>query len=754
MNRQVFYSWCLTALLTSNIQAKAMDDKTTKGSSGAAHDEKVIQVFASRISATANEIPASISVIDKEQIEKIMPNKLSDLLRYEAGVTVESSGHRHSDAGINIRGIGGNRVLMVKDGVLLPDGFGSAGVSQGRGSFDPFNLNHVEILKGPASALYGSNALGGVVLVNTADPKVLYENNDNQAYVSLNTGYFSEDSRTRLGIATATKIGAGHGLFQAQTQLFEDIDVNSDFIVNPKEGDSDSVFFKWVYEGEKQKIVLTAEHYQQTAENILNTNIRPIAGPPGTAITEALADDESTRQHLGIRHELYDLSWSDKVQWQVDYQVSNYKQYEHERTQNPGMVISPIPTSDKVVEEWEDFEQKQLSFSLLLENEFEEQHLLIGLEGHSKSIERPVDKRLTDNIAGTTTNIINGIVHPGKTFPDADVLKLGFFIQDHITIKEYLKVIAGLRYDYFKNSPKPDRSYQNFNLANAQPLGYDDKQVSPHLGMVFDMTEQASFYANYSTGYRTPPIAEQYISRSILIPVPGVPHEVIPNNQLESETSEGIEVGLRWSDDNYHISLAAYQNNYEDFIDSRTIGYRSMPPLFTGATAIRQIQYQNVDEVEIKGIELNGTVVIDSLLPNGWHGDFNFSANHIKGNNKQTGVGLNSIPPNNLVLGFTLQPTDSWQFSWHARAVDKADDVEPLVHHGQPLPAFEPPSYQIFDMNAIWNISEELALNFSVYNLSDEKYWAAHNKGDNANADLDAKVAPGRNFAVSASYQF
>lgn len=378
----------------------------------------------------------------------------------------------------------------------------------------------------------------------------------------------------------------------------------------------------------------------------------------------------------------------------------------------------------------------------------------MGFDFLDKSITRPVDRLQSNLINNKSTNVINGYSHPGKTFPDADITQFGAFIQDYISIGDDLTVVAGLRFDDFENDPKMDHAYQNFNVSNAEPNNYSDNAVSPHLGLIYNFSDQTSFFANYTSGFRAPPVAEQYISRAILIPVPGVPHEVIPNNELESETSNGVEVGIRWNNDMASLEIAAYQNDYEDFIDSQTIGYRDMPPRFTGPLAIRQIQYKNLDEVKIKGAELIGHLVLDNYLPYGWQGTARLAFSIIDGENTTSGAGLNSTPPNSGVLGLNISPNEQFSFGWDIRGAVNADDPEPLYRHGRPLPSFEPPGYTVQDINANYFITKDLAVSLTVYNLTDKKYWASHTKGNNASGDLEAYVEPGRNFALSASYQF
>jgi len=697
-----------------------------------ADDVEVVEVSVSRIQAKLNEIPASISVITKDEIEQLAPNKLSDLVRYQPGISIDKTDDRNGEANINIRGIGGNRVLVLKDGMVMPQGFGSRGSTQGRGNFDPFNLSQVEILKGPASALYGSNALGGVVLMNSADPQSLLADSEGQTRQSFNAGYFSEDERYRFGATVVGGVAGGFGLIQAQHQGFGETDINSDVVNNPKDGESNNVLVKWKYlDGDDQVIEVVADYYNQEADNTFNSNIGSVSSTSDSEVILSTANDQSTVLRVGVKHQVLNLAAVDKLQWQVDYQTSNYKQFEQEQSQGS--------TSNTLELEWEEFEQDQIGVNFLVEKDIGEHQLVAGIDLLHRSLSRPVLVVDTDLVANTSDDGTRT-----KTFPDADITQYGAFIQDHFQATDSLKVVAGVRYDYFKNDPNPDADYRNLDLANAQvPTDtFSDDTVSPHVGLMWNFSEQASLFTNYSTGFRAPPVAEQYISKTIFS---SSPHEVIPNVDLGSEESRGVELGLRWNNELANVEVSAYHNRYDDFIDSKTIGYRG---------DVRQIQYQNVSEVTIKGLEISANVLIDQLLPQGWSGDVKAAVSIVDGENSTEETGLNSVSPSNAVLGLSLKPNDEWLFDWHIRLVDKADDAEPLVSHGRELPAFEPAGHAVQDLSVRYAPNSQLSVSVGVYNVLDKKYWGTHTKGDNASGDLEGSVASGRNFALTASYNF
>jgi hemoglobin/transferrin/lactoferrin receptor protein len=112
--------------------------------------------IAHRIERRIDETPASVSIITREDLERTAAVNVRDALRYEPGVTVEASAGRFGLGDISIRGIGGNRVLYILDGIRLPDSYRVGRfASASRSQFDLALLRRIEILRGPGSELYG-----------------------------------------------------------------------------------------------------------------------------------------------------------------------------------------------------------------------------------------------------------------------------------------------------------------------------------------------------------------------------------------------------------------------------------------------------------------------------------------------------------------------------------------------------------------------------------------------------------------------
>jgi hemoglobin/transferrin/lactoferrin receptor protein len=129
-----------------------------------------ISIFADRGAKQLLDIPQTVTVITREEMDQRMVRDIDDLTRYEPGVKVDRQTSRTDPfsnlGGFTIRGVTGNRVLTMVDGTRVIER-----ITDGTRDFvDTSNMKTVEIIRGPASVLWGSDALGGVVAFATKDP--------------------------------------------------------------------------------------------------------------------------------------------------------------------------------------------------------------------------------------------------------------------------------------------------------------------------------------------------------------------------------------------------------------------------------------------------------------------------------------------------------------------------------------------------------------------------------------------------------
>ncbi|MGL5146863.1 MAG: TonB-dependent receptor plug domain-containing protein, partial [Plesiomonas shigelloides] len=185
--------------------------------------DDVIVISGSRMEQKIEKVAGSILVVDEEAIKETMSNDFGSIFRNQSAIGVKGGAGKSTS--VTIRGIGGNRVMMVKDGVRVnnqyasPLGPGAEGT--GRGLTEVESLKQVEVVKAAASTMYGSDALGGVVVMRTKDAAdyLLGEN----YYAALNASYAGINDEFAAGFTSAAAYGNFENLLTYQHRTGEEL---------------------------------------------------------------------------------------------------------------------------------------------------------------------------------------------------------------------------------------------------------------------------------------------------------------------------------------------------------------------------------------------------------------------------------------------------------------------------------------------------------------------------------------------------
>ena len=133
-------------------------------------DVEEIVVVVHKHARARRDVAATVSTFASGDMRFELASSVADVFRYAPGIDYEAAGTRFGAESINIRGISGNRVAILVDGVPVSDQFDVGSFSNAtRDLVSAGFVDQVEVLHGPASALYGSSAIGGVVAVRSAD---------------------------------------------------------------------------------------------------------------------------------------------------------------------------------------------------------------------------------------------------------------------------------------------------------------------------------------------------------------------------------------------------------------------------------------------------------------------------------------------------------------------------------------------------------------------------------------------------------
>ncbi|WP_172806787.1 TonB-dependent hemoglobin/transferrin/lactoferrin family receptor [Endozoicomonas arenosclerae] len=683
-----------------------------------------ITVTAARTAKEVNEIAGSVSVIDTDEMEKNIARSIRDMVRYEPGVEVSTDG-RTGMKDFNIRGMDGNRVKILVDGVDQARSYQPGGnyIRSERSFIDVDALKAVEIVKGPASSLHGSDAIGGLVAFRTKDPADYLNKEGNDSYASIKGGYASANKALTETLTLANRSGDLETMLlytrsdYQETETYEGADVygSGRGKADPLDAGLNNLLAKAQYQlNEANRVGITGEFYQLKTETDLRSSTPD----------NVKGDDESTRGRIGVFHEWEaNLAAFDSMRWQFDWQESESHMLTRMPTYNSGRTTYPNRLQDYTYTE----ELFQLS------GQFNKALNLAGLD-HQLIYGFNIGRNEVTN-KNVSNNLDDGSSFQKNYIPLVTAEKYALFLQDEITITDRLTVTPSIRYDQYEYKPEATAGF------TGESKNSDAGKATGRIGATYQLTDTLSTFTQFSQGFKAPDLNDMYHSEDS-----GRGYLIKANPDLKPEESDSIEVGLRGSGRLGSFEVAAYFNKYKNFIESVT----SQDPKYPFGV----IQYQNIDEAEIKGIELSSQVWLDELAGAPAGTTFRTSLAYSEGEDTKANQPLNSITPLKAVFGLAYDdPSEIWgsEVIWTLVAAKDSDDIADNEDNSK----FATDGYGLVDVTAYYKPVKSLSLRAGIFNLTDKKYrvW---NEVRNASSDvnMDRYSEPGRNFSISAKYEF
>jgi hemoglobin/transferrin/lactoferrin receptor protein len=694
--------WCsLVALLlgTSSVPATGQP----------APDLETITVYARRLTPVAR-VAATVTVIDQARIETTLATDIRELVRYEPGLSVRNDPFRFGLDTISVRGLGGNRVAVEVDGIPAAGGFAVGSYADsGRAFVDAAFVDRVEFLRGPASSLYGSDALGGVVAMTTLTPAKLLAQGGEDHAVRTEAGYDSENEGWRAAVLAAGTMGSANWLVGYSRRVGHEAGTAADVTPNPVEFTDDSVMLKVTGEAPGGPLTFTAEAGRARQA----TDVDAFLGVGRFLNTTVLqGDDAMLRYRVSLQQALHGSNAVfDSADWSAYWQgtETNQDTYEMRRAVPPR---TPPVQLDRAF----DYDETTLGFEFTALKTFATgafgHDLVYGVEATRSELEELRDGLQTNLSTGATTPTILGETFPLRDLPLSTVVEIGVFAQDEMQLADSRwTLVPALRVDYYHLSPRTDRIYREDNPSTT-PVAVDELSFAPKLGAIYRINDRLGVFLQYAHGFRSPPPED--VNIGLEIPLFNV--RAIPNPDLQPETSDGFELGVRLSGSPFALTASLFDTEYSDFIESKV--NLGVDP----ATGVTLFQSRNVAEARIYGVEFDARVDASAWSPRlqGWTG--RLAGSWIRGQDLTREVPLNSIDPPRLVLGVRYDaPSARWGSELAVTAVEAQREVD-----RSRADLYRTDGYATLDWLANFSLGPRLRLNVGLFNLTGTDYieWA------------------------------
>ena len=700
-----------------------------------------VVVTADRNAQTLDKAAPNVSVIGRKTLNQASAQNLDDIVMYEFGVSVPSDNNRRGHAGINIRGIDGNRILMMVDGVRIPESYaggGSNGAISGRDMVESDTLKQVDIVKGPYSALYGSDALGGVVNMVTLSPSDFVDAGK-RGYFGLKHSYRGRD---RSHGVTATVAGFHENaeglLMLTRRQGHETENMGSDTsystartATNPQKNNAYNILAKGNIGNERHRLETLYEQYYHANDTVLANGLGSQSrGPVTIATSESNARDRIRRQRIEAGY---------RYTGEGRLKEANLTAYQQKlRTEDDAVDASITRMGTRQLgnsTRYSDYGFNQTIRGLNGRSVWEfdgavKQTVVAGAEYKHTETARPRDSLTVDNLTGAVSKVYAGSTYPNKTFPDSKRKTFSVYAQDSLTFGNGIVLTPALRYEKDKLNTSTDQAYLNANPSGTATR-FSDSAFTPSLRLSVPMGEQFTSFATYSQGFRTPP----FDSATMAFANTTYGYAVIPNANLKSERSNSFELGMKFKNERTRAQVTAFYNRYRNFIDRTEVGTASI-----GGRPIIQYQYQNLDHVKTYGAEASAAY---KFLP-GWQ--VSGSIAWMRGK-QQDGTPLDSAYPLNGVLGLDYAQ-EKWGVDTKLRWSKKHSRVSSDS-------VFQAPGYGVWDVGAWYKPSKNVEIGANIYNIGNKKYWQhADVAGMSRSSVMDLYTETGRNFAATVQLKF
>jgi hemoglobin/transferrin/lactoferrin receptor protein len=703
--KQVFGLWITVLLCTLGTEAAWGSESEAPGIT-----LPEIVVTATRQPETRLSLPYTTDGYQDGDIQlREMSRTTPEILRKTPAVMVQKTGHGQGSP--FIRGFTGFRTLFLIDGIRLNNSIFRDGPNQYWNTVDPYSIGRLELVKGPSSVLYGSDAVGGTVNALTISPfsRDVDRAAGGRAYYRYST---AEDSHIARGEGHVIENGS-LGLYAGVTYKdFGDLETGDG--EQPKTGYEETDFDAKAAYRLSPELRLIVAHQTVDQDDAWRTHKTIYAQSfEGTTVGSELERVLDQNRHLTYAR----LEGSDLSGFVDDIQVTfSYHRQEEERAR-----VKDDGSSD------------QQGVDVDTMGAAVEAHSSGALGRWVYGAEYYHDDVASYSRKYTVEGALKSVGVQGPVADDATYDTLGVYVQDTLSLCERFDLIVGARYNRIEADADAFEDPQT-GLESSLSKDWDDA-VGSVRGLFRLLPDQGvNLFAGVSQGFRAPNLSD--LTR---LDTARTDEIETPSPDLDPEHFTAYEAGLKAETSRLAFECAYFYTDIEDMIVRTPTGQ------IIGDN--NEVTKRNAGDGYIHGVEVNGSVYLSADWL--WWGNLTWMEGEVDTYPTPAPVKVTEpvdrLMPLTANTGLRFQPSGSYWLEGVLTAADEQDRLSTRdAADTQRIPPGGTPSYLVFTLRGSWRVSDALTLTASLENISDENY-RVHGSGLNE---------PGRNLVLAADYLF
>lgn len=662
-------------------------------------------VTATRTAMTVKETPSTVEIVDSKKLEQTQAKTLHDALKGALGVNVFNDFQGRSN--VSIRGSESRHVLIMVDGKRL--GGEAAYNSANAWDVDRIRMEdveRVEIIRGPAGALYGSDAMGGVINVITKTP------DKTTADINYEYGWY-EDGKG-AGYKGNLYLQGAEGNYSYKINA--GLNKNRPYL-DPK-GSGDSMNFY----GKQQPLSLnvgykfdngnelSVDFSKIKEENQKSTTSKTVM-VPGKVWQDKVQTiyNDNKRTDYAITYKGSD----DKQDWMFRAYKSvfdkNYKNQNNTRMTmmgRPGKWTLQDPKVDTVKRTLSVIEGKD-TFNLSDKNK-----LTAGFEYRKDESEGTRLKKPNTSLSGSSAR---------DAFDKADINYMAAYVQDEFRPNDKWLIIPSVRFDH------------SDQFSN---------KLTSNLAATYNAADDVRIKAAIGQGYKTPTVNDLYIFWEMYAANRGSKGQFyVGNPDLKPEKSLSYELSVEkdWGDRST-VHLGLFRNEVKDLISTRWTGEytEQHPDIYPGVTGDMIMAYENIPEATLQGVELYGSHRIGKDIY------LNAGYTFLDAKDKTAGTRLKDRAKHQVTFGVSYQPENiyAWDLSF-----DLVSNIGYYFNNGDKSTmgnfVYETKDFTIANIMASRHLNKDTKIYLGIDNISNHQNFGPYSDGN-----------LGRLYRVGMEYKF